>query len=90
MVRLFRLGRAGIFSRGGKLTARDGWTALKHACKKGDVECARFLVEKGADVDAKDKCAASCVSGDAVASDPDCAFCFAAADPQSRVSLGIG
>ena len=62
-----------------------------YACEKGDVEFARLLVEKGADVEAKTKSAASCVfSGDAVASDPDSAFCLAAADPQSRVSLGIG
>ena len=62
-MRLFRLGRAGIFSRGGKLTARDGRTALMYACEKGDVEFARLLVEKGADVDEKDECAASCVFG---------------------------
>ena len=60
-MRLFRLGRAGIFSRGGKLTARSGWTALVYACWRDDVEFARLLVEKGADVDEKDKCAASCV-----------------------------
>ena len=60
-VRVFRRGRAGIFSRGGKLTARDGRTALRLACEKGDLEFARLLVEKGADVDEKDKCAASCV-----------------------------
>ena len=91
-MRLFRLGRAGIFSRGGKLTARDGLTALMYACKEGHIECARLLVEKGADVNAKDtSSAASCVfSGDAVASDPDSALHWAAADPQSRVSLGIG
>ena len=58
-MRLFRCGRAGIFSRGGKLTARDGWTALIHACEKGDVEFARLVVEKGADVNAKSECAAS-------------------------------
>ena len=41
--------------------------------------------------DEKDGSAASCVfSGDAVASDPDSALHWAAADPQSRVSLGIG
>ena len=34
--------------------------------------------------------AARCVSGDAVASDPDSASCRAAADPQSRAILGIG
>ena len=62
-MRLFRLGRAGIFSRGGKLTARDGRTALMYACEKGDVEFTRLLVEKGADVNAKGKCAASCVFG---------------------------
>ena len=60
-MRLFRLGRAGIFSRGGKLTARDGRTALMYACEGGHIECARLLVEKGADLNAKDKCAASCV-----------------------------
>ena len=89
-VRLFRRWRGGIFSREDKLTARRGWTALLSACEKGDIECARLLVEKGADVNAKVESAASCVSGDAVASDPDSAFCLAAADPQSRVSLGIG
>ena len=88
---MFRRGRAGIFSRGGKLTARSGWTALVYACWRDDVEFARLLVEKGADVNAKTKSAASCVfSGDAVASDPDSALHCAAADPQSRVSLGIG
>ena len=61
-MRLFRRGRAGIFSRGGKLTARDGWTALMYACEKGDVECAGLVVENGADVNAKDtSSAASCV-----------------------------
>ena len=89
-MRLFRCGRAEIFSRGGKLTARDGRTALMCACGEGDIECVRLLVEKGADVNAKAESAASCVSGDAVASDPDSASCWAAADPQSRVSLGIG
>ena len=89
-MRLFRLGRAGIFSRGGKLTARYGRTALMYACEEGHIECARLLVEKGADVNAKARSAASCVSGDAVASDPDSASCWAAADPQSLMSLGIG
>ena len=90
-MRVFRRGRAGIFSRGGKLTARSGWTALMYACEGGHIECARLLVEKGADVNAKNWFAASCVfSGDAVASDPDSALHWAAADPQSRVSLGIG
>ena len=60
-MRLFRLGRAGIFSRGGKLTARLGRTALMDACEKGHIECARLLMDKGADVDQKDECAASCV-----------------------------
>ena len=63
------------------------------ACGRNDIECARLLLEKGADVNAKTKTksAASCVfSGDAVASDPDSALHWAAADPQSRVSLGIG
>ena len=33
-----------------------------YACEQGDVECARLLVEKGADVNAKDlRSAASCV-----------------------------
>ena len=90
-MRVFRRERAGIFSRGGKLTARDGQTALMYACEEGHIECARLLVEKGADVNAKAKSAASCVfSGDAAASDPDSALHWAAADPQSRVSLGIG
>ena len=62
-MRLFRLGRAGIFSRGGKLTAREGWTALMYACVNGHIECARLLVEKGADVNANNGCAASCVFG---------------------------
>ena len=61
-----------------------------HACEKGHIECARLLVEKGADVNAKAWSAAHYVCGDAVASDPDSAFCLAAANPQSRVSLGIG
>ena len=89
-MRLFRRGRGGIFSRGDQFTARDGMTALMAACEKGDIECARLLVEKGADVNAKAESAASCVSGDAVAFDPDSASCWAAADPHSRVSLGIG
>ena len=91
-MRVFRRERAGIFSRGGKLTARSGWTALMYACEKGRIECARLLLENGADVEAKcPRFAASCVfSGDAVASDPDSALHWAAADPQSRVSLGIG
>ena len=87
---LFRRGRAGIFSREDKLTARYGWTALMSACEKGHSECARLLVEEGAWVNEKAWSAASCVSGDAVASDPDSASCWAAADPHSRVSLGIG
>ena len=61
-MRLFRRGRAGIFPRGGKLTARYGRTALMYACEKGDVECAGLVVEKGADVNTKDlRSAASCV-----------------------------
>ena len=62
------------------------------ACGRDDIECARLLLEKGADVEPKcPRFAASCVfSGDAVASDPDSALHCAAADPQSRVSLGIG
>ena len=56
-MRLFRRGRAAIFSRGGKLTARDGMTALMYPCEKGDIECARLLVEKGADMNAQNKSA---------------------------------
>ena len=89
-MRLFRRWRGGIFSRGDQFTARYGVTALMFACEKGDIECARLLVEKGADVNAKGTSAASCVSGDAVAFDPDSASCWAAADPQSWLSLGIG
>ena len=87
---LFRRGRGGIFSRGDQFTARDGMTALMYPCEKGDIECARLLVEKGADVNAKDESAAHYVCGDAVASDPDSASCLASADPHNRVSLGIG
>ena len=67
-MRLFRRGRGGIFSRGGKPIARydrraanAGVTALMCACEEGDIELARLLVEKGADVDEKDECATSCV-----------------------------
>ena len=61
-VRLFRRWRGGIFSRGDQFTARYGVTALMFACEKGDIECARLLVEKGADVNTKDlRSAASCV-----------------------------
>ena len=73
-----------------KLTGRYGRTALILACGKGHVEAARLLVEKGADVNAKAESAAHYVWGDAVASDPDSASCWAAADPQSRLSFGIG
>ena len=72
------------------LTARNGETALMWACASGDIEAARLLVEKGADVEAQDESAASCVCGGAVASDPDSAIGWLAPDPQSRVSLGIG
>ena len=60
-MRLFRSGPVGIFSRGGKLIARDGMTALMAACGEGDIDCARLLVENGADVNAKAASAASCV-----------------------------
>ncbi len=87
-MRLFRRGRAGILSRGDKLTARygsraanAGVTALMRACEKGHIECARLLVEKGADVNAQTKSSGNCVSVDAVASDPDSALCWAAPDP---------
>ena len=60
------------------------------ACENGHVEAARLLVEKGANVEALcSQSPASCVSGGAVASDPDSAFGWLAPDPQSRVSLGI-
>ena len=52
-------GRAGLFSRGGNLTARDGDTALLVACRNGDIEAARLLVEKGANMDAQNGSAAS-------------------------------
>ena len=55
----FDLGRSGILSRGGKLTVRLGKTALMFACEKGDIEAARLLVEKGADVNAQTKSAAN-------------------------------
>ena len=92
-MRLFRRWRGGIFSRGDQFTARDGRTALMCACAKGDIEWAQLLVEEGADVNmgAKEWSSfSSCVSCDAVASDPDSASCWAWADPQSRVSFGIG
>ena len=58
-----------------KLTGRNGWTALMYACKGGHVEAARLLVEKGANMDAQNKSAASRVfPGDAVAS--DLGFCI--------------
>ena len=44
-------------------------TALLWACVKGHIEPARLLVDKGADVNAKDRSAWTCVSGDAVASE---------------------
>ena len=84
------LGRAGLVSRGGKRTARSGYTALISACAYGHTEAARLLVEKGADLEAQITSAGNCVSGDAVASDPDSAFGWLAPDSQSRVSLGIG
>ena len=68
-------GRAGLFSRGGNLTARLGSTALLLACREGHIEIARLLVEKGANMDAQDESAASRVfPGDAVAS--DLGFCI--------------
>ena len=39
------------------------------ACANGHIEAARLLVDKGADLSAKDKSAWTCVSGDAVASE---------------------
>ena len=57
---LFCSRRAGIFSRGGKLTARDGRTALMYACEKGHIEAARLLVDKGADVNVQNKSAWTC------------------------------
>ena len=89
-MRVFRRGRAGIFSRGGKLTARDGRTALMYACENGDIDCARLLVEKGADVNAQATSSATCAPVGAVSSDSDSAFRRAAQDPQSRVGLGNG
>ena len=89
-MRLFRRWRGGIFSRGDQFTARDGRTALMCACEKGDIDCVRLLVENGADVNAKAVSAARCVSGDAVASETDSAACWAAEDPQSQMSFGIG
>ena len=69
------LGRAGLVSRGGKRTARDGYTALIWACALGRIEAARLLVEKGANMEAQDESAASRVfPGDAVAS--DLGFCI--------------
>ena len=56
-MRLFRRWRGGIFSRGDQFTARDGMTALMYPCEKGDIECARLLVEKGADMNAQNKSA---------------------------------
>ena len=69
------LGRAGLFSRGGNLTARNGDTALLVACRNGHIEAARLLVEKGANMEAQNGSAASRVfPGDAVAS--DLGFCI--------------
>ena len=69
-MRLLRCWRAEIISRGGKLTARNGETALMRACVKGHIEAARLLVDKGADVNVQNtKSAWTCVSGDAVASE---------------------
>ena len=53
--------RAGIFSRGCKLTGSYRRTALMEACENGHIEAARLLVEKGADIDAKSKSAATIV-----------------------------
>ena len=69
------LGRAGLFSRGGNLTARHGSTALLVVCSNGHIEAARLLVDKGANMDSHTKSAASRVfPGDAVAS--DLGFCI--------------
>ena len=54
--------------------ARSGHTALILACRNGHIEFARLLVEKGADVNARDESAANCACGDAVAS--DLGFCI--------------
>ena len=43
------------------LTARNGWTALMWACENGHIEAARLLMEKGANIDAKDRSAATIV-----------------------------
>ena len=40
------------------------------ACEHGHVEAARLLLQKGANINAQDLSAASCICGDAVASDP--------------------
>ena len=74
-MRLFCSRRAGIFFREGTLTARNGSTALLVVCSNGHIEAARLLVEKGANMDAQNKSAASRVCpGDAVAS--DLGFCI--------------
>ena len=55
-------GRAGAVSREeAERTARSGRTALICACANGHIEAARLLVEKGADLDAKDESAATIV-----------------------------
>ena len=70
------LGERGIVSREeAERTARFGRTALLVACENGHLEIARLLVEKGANMDAQNKSAASRVfPGDAVAS--DLGFCI--------------
>ena len=61
------------------------------ACEKGHTEIVRLLVEKGADVEARDESAVKFLFiGDAVASTLVSAFLVVAPDPQSRVSFGIG
>ncbi len=35
--------------------AQDGWTALIWAAEKGHADCARLLLDSGADKEAKDK-----------------------------------
>ena len=64
-------GRGGIVSREeAERTARSGYTALMRACEKGHIEAARLLVDKGADLNAKENESAwTCVSDDAAASE---------------------
>ena len=42
-------------------TARSGKTALMKACLNGHIEAARLLVDKGADLNAQDRSAWTCV-----------------------------